>query len=284
MDQDDFWADASIQVAAAPPPQAHGQSRSDTCTGSNSSGRAQQQQQKPKRFQCTQPGCNKRFTRMEHMQRHALNHTAGESTCPRCNAHFKRPDLLGTYGRFHLLDSRLFTNVDPVLSVPQRGTCIVTSSVTTKRADQVVADLTRASEAGKDPTAVSSTNALVWHLPRLRGRIPGLEKHHHPLRWYHRPCQTRAGLATSTRWVWTTGTNGETLLPSIHCPLKAISLLLAPPRHHTCLGLRSTTATDRLHVPLKMNASNIIPSSNPTRPARSTCPTPLHLTTTGCST
>lgn len=48
----------------------------------------------PKRFKCSYIGCEKKFTRMEHMQRHALNHTVGESTCPRCNAHFKRPDLL----------------------------------------------------------------------------------------------------------------------------------------------------------------------------------------------
>lgn len=49
-----------------------------------------------KRFECTQAGCNKRFTRLEHMQRHALNHSgAGDFTCSRCSAHFRRPDLLG---------------------------------------------------------------------------------------------------------------------------------------------------------------------------------------------
>ncbi|KAJ8121639.1 hypothetical protein ONZ43_g1959 [Nemania bipapillata] len=47
-----------------------------------------------KRFACTYPGCNKRFTRAEHVQRHALNHTAGQYTCLDCRAHFKRPDLL----------------------------------------------------------------------------------------------------------------------------------------------------------------------------------------------
>lgn len=112
MDQDDFWADeSSIRVAPQGQALAVNQSRSDTTAdrissnnsnSSSNSGRAQAlQQMRPKRFQCTQPGCDKRFTRMEHMQRHALNHTAGESTCPRCNAHFKRPDLLGTI--VHLL-------------------------------------------------------------------------------------------------------------------------------------------------------------------------------------
>ncbi|KAF2968832.1 hypothetical protein GQX73_g4725 [Xylaria multiplex] len=50
-----------------------------------------------KRFVCTHPGCNKRFTRAEHVQRHALNHTAGQYTCLDCRAHFKRPDLLSKY-------------------------------------------------------------------------------------------------------------------------------------------------------------------------------------------
>ncbi|KAM5349671.1 hypothetical protein ACJ41O_006176 [Fusarium nematophilum] len=45
-------------------------------------------------FECTHPGCSKRFTRAEHLQRHALNHQPGGSACPKCRAHFKRPDLL----------------------------------------------------------------------------------------------------------------------------------------------------------------------------------------------
>ncbi|KAF9877012.1 C2H2 finger domain transcription factor [Colletotrichum karsti] len=47
-----------------------------------------------KSFVCPQQGCNKRFTRAEHMQRHALNHQPGGLTCDICRAHFKRPDLL----------------------------------------------------------------------------------------------------------------------------------------------------------------------------------------------
>ncbi|KAI0595985.1 fungal-specific transcription factor domain-containing protein [Biscogniauxia sp. FL1348] len=49
---------------------------------------------KEKRFPCSFPGCSKRFTRAEHMHRHALNHTPGDYTCLECRAHFKRPDLL----------------------------------------------------------------------------------------------------------------------------------------------------------------------------------------------
>ncbi|KAH0429874.1 C2H2 finger domain transcription factor [Colletotrichum camelliae] len=47
-----------------------------------------------KTFTCSHPGCSKRFTRAEHMQRHALNHQPGGLSCDLCSAHFKRPDLL----------------------------------------------------------------------------------------------------------------------------------------------------------------------------------------------
>jgi hypothetical protein len=77
-------ADA-IHVAAGP---------SSGATGGRMTTAAKKQS--PKRFECTHDGCNKRFTRLEHMQRHALNHSgAGDFTCPRCSAHFRRPDLLG---------------------------------------------------------------------------------------------------------------------------------------------------------------------------------------------
>lgn len=48
-----------------------------------------------KAFACTHPGCTKRFTRAEHLQRHALNHAPGEGhVCSLCRAFFHRPDLL----------------------------------------------------------------------------------------------------------------------------------------------------------------------------------------------
>ncbi|KAH8800814.1 hypothetical protein F5884DRAFT_808918 [Xylogone sp. PMI_703] len=46
-----------------------------------------------KKFSCTFPGCNKGFSRSENLRRHALNHEDGDSTCGRCSAHFKRPDI-----------------------------------------------------------------------------------------------------------------------------------------------------------------------------------------------
>ncbi|KAF2146659.1 uncharacterized protein K452DRAFT_323781 [Aplosporella prunicola CBS 121167] len=47
-----------------------------------------------KKFACQYDSCGRSFTRSEHLQRHLLNHTAGQSTCERCRAHFKRRDLL----------------------------------------------------------------------------------------------------------------------------------------------------------------------------------------------
>ncbi|KIX06269.1 uncharacterized protein Z518_04244 [Rhinocladiella mackenziei CBS 650.93] len=49
---------------------------------------------KPKKYVCSWEGCGKAFTRSDHLQRHVLNHGVGDSTCPRCSLHFKRPDLL----------------------------------------------------------------------------------------------------------------------------------------------------------------------------------------------
>ena len=50
---------------------------------------------KPKKYVCTYEDCDKAFTRSDHLHRHLLNHGMGDSTCPRCSLHFKRPDLLG---------------------------------------------------------------------------------------------------------------------------------------------------------------------------------------------
>ncbi|ODH48140.1 hypothetical protein GX48_05735 [Paracoccidioides brasiliensis] len=46
---------------------------------------------------CSYSGCNKRFTRAEHLRRHALNHKNEDNTCERCGVHFNRPDLLGRH-------------------------------------------------------------------------------------------------------------------------------------------------------------------------------------------
>ena len=57
-----------------------------------------------KRYVCTNEGCERSFTRAEHLSRHLLNHSKGDYTCERCRAHFKRRDLLGKVAIFFTLD------------------------------------------------------------------------------------------------------------------------------------------------------------------------------------
>ncbi|RJE25464.1 hypothetical protein PHISCL_02220 [Aspergillus sclerotialis] len=88
-------------------------------------------------FECTHAGCNKRFTRAEHLQRHALNHQPGGDACPQCYAHFKRPDLLKRHMERHrrkdieaggpgcgILDTRKRSWKAPDGSVVEKRPCI----------------------------------------------------------------------------------------------------------------------------------------------------------------
>ncbi|OGM47495.1 hypothetical protein ABOM_002574 [Aspergillus bombycis] len=52
-----------------------------------------------KNHACEYPGCDKSFTRAEHLRRHALNHEQPRKgfTCKRCTVHFQRPDLLARH-------------------------------------------------------------------------------------------------------------------------------------------------------------------------------------------
>ncbi|KAG8162530.1 hypothetical protein KVR01_008295 [Diaporthe batatas] len=79
-----------------------GHAASGSSSGATGGRTTSAKKQSPKRFECTHEGCNKRFTRLEHMQRHALNHSgAGDFTCARCSAHFRRPDLLDRHMNRH---------------------------------------------------------------------------------------------------------------------------------------------------------------------------------------
>ncbi|KAK7755114.1 hypothetical protein SLS62_002929 [Diatrype stigma] len=58
----------------------------------------------PRRFPCTWPGCDKIYSRAEHLQRHQLNHEPKEiykCDVPDCNQMFVRPDLLTRHKRRH---------------------------------------------------------------------------------------------------------------------------------------------------------------------------------------
>ncbi|KAJ6185148.1 hypothetical protein N7519_006449 [Penicillium mononematosum] len=52
---------------------------------------------------CQHPGCEKSFTRAEHLRRHALNHAQPRNgyTCERCSVHFQRSDLLARHMERH---------------------------------------------------------------------------------------------------------------------------------------------------------------------------------------
>lgn len=52
---------------------------------------------KEKRYACGFAGCDRAFTRQEHLSRHSQNHIGGDYTCERCRAHFRRQDLLGRH-------------------------------------------------------------------------------------------------------------------------------------------------------------------------------------------
>ncbi|KAL2835328.1 major facilitator superfamily domain-containing protein [Aspergillus pseudoustus] len=56
-----------------------------------------------KRHVCDFPGCDKAFTRAEHLRRHSLNHenAIGGFSCQRCSVHFTRPDLLSRHMMRH---------------------------------------------------------------------------------------------------------------------------------------------------------------------------------------
>ncbi|KAL4936963.1 hypothetical protein BDV06DRAFT_232907 [Aspergillus oleicola] len=58
---------------------------------------------KMKNHACQYPGCDKAFTRAEHLRRHSLNHETASNgyTCPRCLTHFSRPDLLSRHMSRH---------------------------------------------------------------------------------------------------------------------------------------------------------------------------------------
>ncbi|OJD29075.1 c2h2 finger domain transcription factor [Diplodia corticola] len=83
---------SSAQAAHAAGQRAHARRKSSTTTAASD---------QPKKFACGFDGCGRAFTRSEHLQRHLLNHTAGESTCERCRAHFKRKDLLERHMQRH---------------------------------------------------------------------------------------------------------------------------------------------------------------------------------------
>ncbi|CAH0040293.1 unnamed protein product [Clonostachys rhizophaga] len=121
-----------------------------------------------KSFVCSHPGCTKRFTRAEHLQRHALNHAPGGLACELCRAHFKRPDLLKRHMERHrqkdleaggpgcgTLDTRKRAWATPDGSVVQKRPCL--NGETDKGPTEQVAQ----QEPSPDPEPCDVTESLV---------------------------------------------------------------------------------------------------------------------------
>ncbi|KAI1802647.1 fungal-specific transcription factor domain-containing protein [Daldinia bambusicola] len=77
----------------------------------------------PRRFSCDWPGCDKIYSRAEHLQRHQLNHAPKTIyTCdvPDCTQTFVRPDLLARHKKRHSA-SYIPRNRTSSFSMPNKG-------------------------------------------------------------------------------------------------------------------------------------------------------------------
>lgn len=100
----------------------------------------------PHRFECSYPGCEKRYTRAEHLARHTLNHDAKvvyRCEVEGCGHEFVRPDLFARHKRKHE-DSTLH----------ERNTSKSSSTVNDGRTEPV-----SRTSAFDDPTAQIERNA-----------------------------------------------------------------------------------------------------------------------------
>ncbi|KAI1372837.1 hypothetical protein F4677DRAFT_456358 [Hypoxylon crocopeplum] len=78
----------------------------------------------PRRFSCNWPGCDKIYSRAEHLQRHQLNHdpkTIYTCDVPDCNQTFVRPDLLARHKKRHSA-SYIPRNRTSSFSIPTKDT------------------------------------------------------------------------------------------------------------------------------------------------------------------
>lgn len=111
-----------------------------------------------KSFLCSHVGCGKRFTRLEHQRRHEYNHGVGDATCPRCSAHFKRPDLLERHlNRHRQKDEEAGGEGNGVLNTRKRSWKAPDGTVVAKRpaADQQSSDNQAAHQGHQDGVSLN---------------------------------------------------------------------------------------------------------------------------------
>ncbi|WRT68113.1 uncharacterized protein IL334_005088 [Kwoniella shivajii] len=67
----------------------------------------------PSSFKCVHHGCSKTFTRKDHLQRHAANHSTETFNCVKCHRPFKRLDLLQRHERRNICGDEAYQNSTP---------------------------------------------------------------------------------------------------------------------------------------------------------------------------
>ncbi|KAK7989613.1 hypothetical protein PG990_006476 [Apiospora arundinis] len=81
-----------------------------------------QQQQPQQRFPCTFPGCEKKFSRREHLTRHTKTHDPQpQYRCHICGRRYVRSDVLKRHVKFHPAFESKSAEPEPILSSSEGG-------------------------------------------------------------------------------------------------------------------------------------------------------------------
>ncbi|CAI6331446.1 unnamed protein product [Periconia digitata] len=125
-----------------------------------------------KKFACQNEGCERSFTRAEHLQRHLLNHSNGDFTCSRCRAHFKRRDLLDRHmARHRQKDEEAGREGTGILNTRKRMWKDAEGNIVTKKPT-----LDRSNQPSSPPP---------YHHHLSPGHIPLIDDHLHSIADFH---------------------------------------------------------------------------------------------------
>jgi len=133
----------------------------------------------PKRFHCTYDGCERTYSRAEHLARHQLNHEPKEvfrCEVDGCGHTFVRPDLFARHKARHEELSEQQTNVET------RSNDLTLEAVTSdpqlvlhdlqEDEDRSDAKRHKPSLPGSEPTALSTTLSSVWQpMPQAQSLV-----------------------------------------------------------------------------------------------------------------
>lgn len=147
----------------------------------------------PRRFECKHPGCEKRYSRAEHLQRHELNHAPKQvyrCDAPQCGLSFVRADL---YARHKVRHGRMSSSTpveldgtvldigaDQSPTSERHQTGVGLQTATTKlsgRNDNHAASVARSDPSGQQPdwhtevSAVQSSSVAVCQASSSSGGV-----------------------------------------------------------------------------------------------------------------